>query len=370
MKNKTKDKNDKYPIYIRLTLDRMVSYINTAHKCKEDDWVVKTSSIRPTVPNAIRFNGDITRQFSRVQKIIMDNRYNEIKLSLSRLKEMMDEKVESYTNFREFSEKAIIKLRKKLNESTCKQYDHELSKLDSYKTKVRLIDITHEWLDDYEDWMRTERKNQINTIWKTMKMVRKMMNMALVDKAIRADQYPFGKDGYKLIAEEKLRTFLTMEEVSKIADVLPTLSTTLSDVGWSFVLCCYCGLRYGDASSFDFDTMIVNNRIILSTQKTDQIVSIKIHSRLARAIEMAKNPQQIQCNQVTNRYLKIIAAKAAVDKHITFHVARHTFAIECATLGIPIETVGKLLGHENLKTTAIYYKIVDTVVDREMDKWD
>lgn len=370
MKNKSKDKHNNFPIYIKLTLDRKVSYINTSHKCKEDEWLVKTSSIKSSVPNAITHNGDIRRQYGRIDKIIMDHRYDELALSLIKLKELINDEGESVKKFRDFATTAIAKLRKTIQESTCRQYDYELSKMDEYKTNVALKDITKEWLEKYETHMKESRHNQVNTVWKTMKMVRKMMNMALVDKIIRPDQYPFGKGGYRLNFEESLRTYLTMEEVDRITDTLHELPRTVADVGWSFVLCCYCGLRYGDAANFDFDKMIVNNHIILVTEKTSTVVSIKIHTRLAKAIEQARLPHKIQCNQVTNRYLKIIADKATIDKVVTFHVARHTFGVECANLGIPIEVVQKLLGHEDIKTTAIYYKIINTTVDREMDKWN
>lgn len=72
-------------------------------------------------------------------------------------------------------------------------------------------------------------------------------------------------------------------------------------------------------------------------------------------------------NQVANRYLKKVAKEAGVEKNITFHMARHTFATTITlSHGIPIETVSKMLGHTSIKTTQIYAKILDTKVMDDM----
>jgi len=75
----------------------------------------------------------------------------------------------------------------------------------------------------------------------------------------------------------------------------------------------------------------------------------------------------VPLNQVMNRYLKKVAKQAGVDKNITFHMARHTFATTITlSHGIPIETVSKMLGHTSIKTTQIYAKILDTKVMDDM----
>ncbi|MBK7434422.1 MAG: integrase catalytic domain-containing protein [Chitinophagaceae bacterium] len=75
----------------------------------------------------------------------------------------------------------------------------------------------------------------------------------------------------------------------------------------------------------------------------------------------------ILSNQKMNAYLKEIADICELNKELTFHMARHTFATTVTlTNGVPIETVSKMLGHKKLQTTQHYAKILDTKVSQDM----
>ena len=73
-------------------------------------------------------------------------------------------------------------------------------------------------------------------------------------------------------------------------------------------------------------------------------------------------------NQKLNSYLKEIADLCEIDKNLTFHIARHTFATTVTlTNGVPIESVSKMLGHTNLKTTQIYAKVVEKKIATDLN---
>jgi len=72
-------------------------------------------------------------------------------------------------------------------------------------------------------------------------------------------------------------------------------------------------------------------------------------------------------NQKMNAYLKEIAITAKINKHLTFHLARHTFATLMLTKGVSIETVAEMMGHLNIRTTQIYAKVVERKVSEEMN---
>ena len=76
----------------------------------------------------------------------------------------------------------------------------------------------------------------------------------------------------------------------------------------------------------------------------------------------------ILSNQKTNAYLKEIADLCGIEKNLTFHVARHTFATMSLSKGVPMESVSKMLGHTNIRTTQIYARITNKKVEHDMEQ--
>ncbi len=116
--------------------------------------------------------------------------------------------------------------------------------------------------------------------------------------------------------------------------------------------------------------------VYLHRQKTESASKIPILPVTQMIIDKYENnPQSINndkllpilSNQKMNAYLKEIAAVCEIEKELTFHIARHTFATTVTlTNGVPIESVSKMLGHKNLRTTQHYAKVLDRKVSDDM----
>ena len=150
------------------------------------------------------------------------------------------------------------------------------------------------------------------------------------------------------------------------------LKATQYNVLRYFLFSCYTGLRYTDMKNFKFGMLQkvnYNNSektiIKLEQHKTKNIVSIPVIEKAQQLIGKNygehQNVFKVLSNQKTNDRLKDVMKIANINKNITFHSARHTFATVAIEKGIPMEVISTLLGHTELKTTQIYAKINDQV---------
>lgn len=169
-------------------------------------------------------------------------------------------------------------------------------------------------------------------------------------------------------SEQKIRCYLTLEELQRVisADYRPD-----NDVKPAFLFCCFSGLRYSDVQKLTWGEITVSPegcaQIETNMQKTGKDIIIPLSDNALKWLpERGDMPSGSRIfyklpDQVTNAdvRLKTLIKKADIGKHVTFHVARHTFATLTLTYGADLYTVSKLLGHANIRTTQIYAKIVD-----------
>ena len=154
----------------------------------------------------------------------------------------------------------------------------------------------------------------------------------------------------------------------------------LAQVRDIFLFCCYTGLAYADIKKLKRSEIGIGVDgeawIFTTRKKTDTSSRIPLLSSALEILDRYKEHPQcdsegtllpVLSNQKMNAYLKEIADVCGISKTLTFHIARHTFATTVTlSNGVPIETVSKMLGHTNLKTTQHYAKILDIKVSDDM----
>lgn len=169
-------------------------------------------------------------------------------------------------------------------------------------------------------------------------------------------------------SEQKTRCYLTLEEIQRIIE---TEYKPDNDIKPAFLFCCFSGLRYSDVSKLTWKELTVSQdgyaQIETTMQKTGKSITIPLSDNALKWLperegSLSENrifyklPDQVNNADVR---LRTLIKKAGISKHVTFHVARHSFATLTLTYGADLYTVSKLLGHANIRTTQVYAKIVD-----------
>jgi site-specific recombinase XerD len=203
----------------------------------------------------------------------------------------------------------------------------------------------------------------------------KMVNMAVTMDWLAKD--PFAK--YRQHFDKVERFYLTKEELLAIEKKKFTIER-LQVVKDLFLFSCYTGLAYVDTMNLTAGNIIKgidgNDWLITSRQKTDTDVRIPLLPQAEELIKKYKDHPKaanhgtlfpVISNQKTNAYLKEIADLCNINKAITFHIARHTFATTITlSNGVPIESVSKMLGHTTIRSTQVYAKVIEQKLSEDM----
>ena len=240
-------------------------------------------------------------------------------------------------------------------------------------TDIPLREIKPTFITDLEFFLRTEYKYSQNTVYKCMKFFKQVINKGIRAGLIFVD--PF--NGYRIAVERVDRGFLSEDELAKMMDK-EFASKRLEQVRDIFIFACFTGLAYIDLAYLRVDNIqkMFDGRLWIVThrQKTNTKVTVPL---LPPALKILKKYEgqfldgqllPIITNQKMNCYLKEIADICGINKNITFHLARHTFATTMTLgKGVPIESVSKMLGHTNIQTTQIYARITNEKISHDME---
>ena len=247
-----------------------------------------------------------------------------------------------------------------------------------WKYKVSDLDIRkidHEFITSYEFYLKSVCNCCKNTTSKYIKNFGKIIRICLANGWIQKNPFI----NYKSRMVEVERAFLSMEEIETMLNKV-FVSDRLNQVKDIFLFSCFTGLAYSDVKKLSRRNIAIGvdggRWIYINRTKTDTRSNIPILPIASYLLEKYEDHPQvvnqekllpILSNQKMNSYLKEIADACSITKELTFHIARHTFATTVTlSNGVPIESVSKMLGHKNLKTTQHYAKILDLKVTNDM----
>ncbi|BAX78832.1 site-specific integrase [Labilibaculum antarcticum] len=381
------NKQGEAPIYMRISVDVGRVEIATGRYINFQNWNSKLNKAFPKKKGGIQINQFLDALKNAIYEHHTEMVKNGEFISAKKLKARflgLDEDKKTLIQVFEYHNKQISELIGiSYAPATIQRYITTLDHIKSflkhqYKlTDIALFRIKYSFIVDLDHYFKTVRKCNNNTTYKYIKNLKKVINIAIKNDWLNKD--PFAK--YKSTLVDVKREYLNKVELLKLQDL--KLSTPRLDIVRDiFIFSCYSGLAYIDVTNLTTNNIrngIDGNLWIITQRKKTKVPSnIPLLPKAIQLIDKyklfpaKKTEEHILphlSNQKLNAYLKELADLASIDKNLTFHIARHTFATTVTLAnGVPIESISSMLGHKNIRTTQIYSKVVNEKVSKDMNK--
>ena len=379
------NKKGKCPLRCRLTYSKKRKEFSTGMFINPDIWDNSSQTAKPPSKE----NNIINTQLSLINQQIseaflllqvqpedfdVDDIYRKFKgedvkteITLLGAYDLHNEKTKKLigVDFNQLSWSSYLESRRKVAEFIKSRYK---------KSDVKLKQLDLKFIKDLEYYWKTEKKLRQATIYRSMQRLKKIIQFAMDENYLQRNPFSL----YKNKKYKGVIVYLTDVELKKLMNHHFT-QKRLEQVKDMFVFCCYTGLAYQEMASLrakhistGFDGNLWINMI---RQKTEQPTVIPLLPQAEVILEKYKQADSDVVlpsisNQKFNSYLKEIAALVGIDKKLTHHIARKTFATIILLLnGVSMEVVSELLGHSKITVTQdSYAKVVKNKVSVEVNK--
>lgn len=353
-------------VQIEIYHEKVRRFVSTGVKVYSDQWDKKVY-VRNR-KDALLLNEQITETLNKIRETaneVVKTSGDFYMDKFEALYKVDKAKTDSFLDF--MRERIDERMRKgEITKSTAMQHMVSYYDLVDFAVIQTFRDLTPENIAKYEIYINNKGRRS-TTQYNFIKRLKIYVSLAkqyghISDNPFEGRKYSKGKS--------KGRKYLTEAELKQLKEV--ELNPTLDRVRDSFLFMCYTSLAYSDAVKFDFkrDVIEKDGKFMFqdTRQKTDEEYFIVL---IPPAIELLKKYDYkipFFANQRMNDYLKVIAQFANIKKPISTHYARHTAACLALNNGVRIETVSRMLGHSNIKTTQIYAKMLTDEIEKAYDK--
>lgn len=373
------------PVYMRITVNGRRSELSVHRKVNLLKWNHKAGKLSGTKEEVTNFNNYLDALRNKIYDIQQQLLRRGEKITSQAIKNSFlgigEKQIMLLEVFQNHNEEMELLIGKEYALNTVKKYKTTYKHVKNFLTyKFKLKDIpieriNHSFITNFEFYLKSVKNCNHNSALKYIKNFKKIVIIALSNGWI--DKDPF--INYKVHIKTVEREFLSREEIQMMLYKKLHIAR-LEQVRDIFIFCCYTGLSYSDVKKLTNNNLVkgIDGEMWIKTKRTKTNTLSKI-PLLPTALMILDNYKDhievingdvllpVLSNQKSNAYLKEIADLCGINKNLTTHLARHTFATTITlSNGVPIETVSKMLGHKSLRTTQHYAKILDRKVSDDM----
>ncbi len=393
-------KDGTFPLLLRVACNGKQIYINIGKPIKEKFYDKIKKEIKSELKGASTYINHVNEHILKIDDIVADFEKEGKIINLQKIREIYSFKLGKVNDvsFYQYVKETIAKEKelKLLKPHTLYNYERNMEILKEYKPELSIHAFDETFLMEYESYLLNEKGYSRNSKFHAMCFIRKYTLKLF--KAGKIKNYAFNTYvvGSPEIGEP---LYLELDELNKLQDLYDSgellkivrnskskftkykifpLGEKYQEVLKYYLASCYCGLRHSDIKTLK-TSEIRGSKIIkkmkkgrkgvrktveipITTDRFECLIERNSENGFAFGVKVKENAQ-------TNKYLKEIAKIAGIDKQLTFHSARHTFAITSLCLGIPIEVISDVLGHAEIETTKRYARVIDSFKIEQMKKW-
>lgn len=364
---------------MRVTLERNSIFIKIPipQKIAESDWNFKNHGVefvKVQNPYSFEINCTISDYIHRIQEVVKRYYLQKNPLSLSIIKTEILGNKDKTVSFNKYVSSYIKKLSDKLEEGTLKKYKSFLAHLNKFNPKIEFAQLTPDFVGKFKQFLEMKQGLKGNTIKSYFDKFKKLVNLAEKESFLEMKQTRFLFADTKITWSDTKRTFLELEEIKRITNLkFKIVEKNLERDRDIFLFQIYSALYYNDLGLIKKTQLVKKDGIgmylMALRNKNDNQTLIPIYKFPNAAIILAKYSCQDKNDsmlfdskyfiesQAYNRNLKIIAARANINKEISNRTARHTNAQLWIHYGTKKEVVSKILGHTLSQTTEEYFRV-------------
>jgi site-specific recombinase XerC len=357
-------------IYIRVTIKRTPYYLNTYFKIMARDWNKDKGEVRLSNKNAYQINNSVRKLINKMEELVMQwNAENKI-ITFKDLQQLFVEKkvVESEQTFTDFFKEELAK-KNDIDAKTKEKYQRTLRKFVDFKPIVNFVDIDLSLVQEFESYLINQKQSP-NTRKKNHQILGYFINQGIAKGKISKNPYAF----FTKPKKDTSREFLTAKKVEKLENyTFNDAQKYLEKTRDIFLFGCYTGLRESDLSSLNREHLTIeDDKVILKMRmeksRTGKFISLRLHQlEFRNPIPLLRKYLKEDDNSIfpklsnpqTNRNLAQIMDLLHINKHITIHSSRHTFAVNTYAIIKDVLKLKKYLGHSKIETTMIYVKMYE-----------
>jgi len=381
-------KNGEIPVYMRVTVNKQAFTFSMQGSVLPSLWSQAKEKSKGKDKAAQELNHYIESVKSRLYKIHRELEVDGKPISAQIIKDIfsgnvVDEEVgktlvEVHTEHNERCRKLV---NTEYSPSTIYKFDASLKFLQLFmekeygKNDIPLNQLNENFIRQYETFLKTERGCSNNSAVKHLKIFKKVIRIALANDWIQKD--PFASIRFRM--DEVHVDFLTMEELQTLINKELSIKR-LAQIRDVFVFCAFSGLAFVDVKGLRKEHIIKDDNgkmwIRKPRQKTNNMCNIpllQIPQDILARYEDDKECQlrgqllPVPTNQKMNAYLKELAEICGINKRLTHHVSRHSYATLCLANKVSMENVAKMLGHSSTRMTQHYARILDQSIAEDME---